>query len=110
MPDSTRLQTACRELAQRLEGQPSAAELKSVYMDLSHLQGQIQGALHDALRAGGMTPQVRAAEQSFEQFKRTLRQVGFDIRLASPSALQVGMQTALDHALQTLTYLEDEPV
>jgi hypothetical protein len=96
-------------LEKRLAGRPQIAELKAVYLELSTVTGQIQGALHETTRESGPTSRIREAESKFEEFKRTLRQVGFDIRLASPSALQVGMQTALDHALQTLAYLADEP-
>lgn len=107
MTDRSEIASACRELARRLEGPPQIDRLKAVYLDLSLLVGQIQGAVNDARRHSDQTPATLAAQGSFDEFKRTVRQVGFDIRLASPAALQVGMQTALNHALETLEQLAD---
>lgn len=109
MTDRTGLKATCRELANRLEGHPQTADLKAVFLDISILVGEIQGALNEAIRTGGTKPQTQAAEASFEQLKNSVRQVGFDIRLASPAALQVGMLTALDHAVHTLDCLDENP-
>ncbi len=102
MTDRSEIAAACRELARRLEGPPQIDRLKAVYLDLSILLGQIQAVLNDAQRQRGQTPETLAAQASFEELRRSVRQVGFDIRLASPAALQVGMQTAVDYALQSL--------
>ena len=107
MTDRSELVSACRELERRLEGSPQTDRLKAVYLDLSMLLGRIQGALNDAQRHSGQTPETLAAQVSFDELRRTVRQVGFDIRLASPTALQVGLQTALEQALETLDHLMD---
>jgi hypothetical protein len=108
LTDRSEIAFACRDLARRLEGPPQSDRLKAVYLDLSMLLGRIQGALNDALRRNGPTPETLAAQASFEDLRRTVRQVGFDIRLATPAALQVGMQTALSHAQETLDHLTDQ--
>jgi hypothetical protein len=50
------IESACRELENRLEGQSQIADLKAVDLDLSIVPGQLQRALNDAIRKGGTTP------------------------------------------------------
>lgn len=107
MSEREELRESGRALARRLEGASQFDDLKAIYLDLSVLVGQVQGAVHDAGRSGGARDNLTAAQASFEEFRRSVRQVGFDIRLASPAALQVGMQTALDHARRTMELLEN---
>ena len=106
MPDPAHLTSACRELMDRLDGPPQIDRLKAVYLELSFLTGQLQGAVNDTARAQGETREVQFARASFESFKSSLRRVGFDIRLASPAALQMGLQASLEHALEALDHLE----
>lgn len=108
MRDTPALAASCDELARRLEGQPTIDEVKAVYLELSVLLGQIQGAVHEAARRRAPDAALSGPEESFERFKRSARQVGLDIRLASPAALQVGLQTALAYARETLRRLEAE--
>lgn len=107
MSDLSQIASTCRELEHRLEGPPQIDHLKAVYLDLSMVLGQIQGALNDAQRHSGQAPGALAAQASFEELRRAVRQVGFDIRLATPAALQVGMQIALSYAFETLEHLVD---
>ena len=105
MIDLDELRSACCELMDRLDGPPQIDRLKAVYLELSFLTGQLQGAVNGVARAHGETSELRSAQASFESFASSLRQVGFDIRLASPAALQIGLQAALEHALEALDHL-----
>lgn len=108
MTDTTELAAAYRALARRLDGPPNIDDLKAVYLELSFLVGQVQGAVHEAARTSGTATRTVAAETSLTQLKSSVRQIGFEIRLASPAALQIGLQTALGHAIQTLQWLDED--
>lgn len=96
----------CRSLAARLEGQPHWPELRAVYLDLSTLVGQLQGAVSEARRARPASEEARAAEAAFDRLRAGARRVGLDIRLASEPALQLGLQEALKSASETLDRLQ----
>jgi hypothetical protein len=102
MSDLSTLHDACRQLERRLEGPANWDRLKAIYLDLAPLIGQVQGAVSEAARAG---QDVTEAQQSLDALKATARQVGLDIRLASPEALQIGLQTAVEQAEETLGLL-----
>ena len=105
MADLAALRDACRQLARRLEGPAGWDRLRAVYLDLAPLIGQLQGAVSEAGRAGDDVP---AARESLDALKATARQVGLDIRLATPEALQMGLQTAVEQAAETVQRLEGQ--
>ena len=92
-------------LRARLDGSSDDA-LFRVYMELAPLIGQIQGAVSAARRRAGEVP-IEAAEQSLEALKTSTRQVGLDIRLASPAALRMGLESALHHAGEAIHALQE---
>jgi hypothetical protein len=105
--DVTRTRAEIERLSAGLEGQPDWPELRSVYLDLSTLAGQLQGAVGDARREAGDTPAVQTAASALERLKAEVRQIGLDIRLASPQALLIGLQTALASAEETVAALAE---
>jgi hypothetical protein len=109
MTDLAPIQETCGRLAARLQGRPRESELRATYMEMATLTGLLHGAVGDARRVQGETDAVRAAEASLDRFKAGMRQVGLDIRLASEAATQIGLQTALDTAIETLEALETSP-
>jgi len=101
--DLSILRDTCRELCRRLEGAANWDRLRAVYLHLAPFIGQVQGAVSEAARAG---QDVTEAQQSLAALKATARQVGLDIRLASPEALQIGLQTAVEQAEETICLLD----
>jgi hypothetical protein len=102
MPDLSALHEDCRQLSRRLAGPANWDRLRAVYLDLAPLIGQLQGAVSEAARSGA---DVTEAQRFLDALKATARQVGLDIRLASPEALQIGLQTALEQAEEVLQAL-----
>ena len=103
--DLTALRESCSALNARLNGQPHWPELRAIYLDLSLLVGQIQGAVGERGRGAGGPLDVRGAQEALGALKSSVRQVGLDIRLASEPALRLGLETALEHAGVTLDCL-----
>ena len=103
MADLSALRDECRQLSRRLAGPANWDRLRAVYLDLAPLIGQLQGAVNEATRSG---EDVGAAQQALDALKATARKVGLDIRLASPEALQIGLQTAMEQAEEVIDALE----
>jgi hypothetical protein len=106
MTDLAALRASCQELAARLQGPPDWERLRSVYLDLAPVVGELQGAVSEYERTHSEAEEGRRAEAALGELKESFRQVGLNIRLASPAALQVGLQTALRSAAETLDWLE----
>jgi hypothetical protein len=104
--DLVAMRAECEQLLDRLDAVPAWPDLRAVYMDLAPIVGQIQGAVSTRRREIGETAQVREAEAALERLKASSRQVGADIRLASESALAIGLRTALNEALGAIEQLE----
>lgn len=102
MNDIEELQAACRDLHLRLSGNPHWSELNAIYLALVPLVGRIQAAVAERARLHGESDTLHAAEASFQALKASRKQVGVDIRLASEPALRLGLQTAIEQALETL--------
>ena len=100
------LRASCRELAARLEGKPDWDTVRAVYLELAPLVGELQGAVGEYTHAHGEAEEARRAEAAFAQARASFRRVGLDIRLASPGALAMGLETALQSALETLDWLQ----
>ncbi len=96
----------CGKLAARLEGKPEWAALRAIYLDMATVVGRLQGAVGEARRASNHQDTVEQAEATLIELKGSLRQVGLDIRLASPPALAFGLQSAVGSALATLDHLQ----
>ena len=79
--------------------------LRAAYLELATVAGQLQGAVAERARSGA-GPDSTDLEALLERLKSELRQVGFDIRLASEAALAIGLQTALGDALAILDRLD----
>lgn len=106
MSDAMTIRDTCRLLKERVQREPQLPELRSVYLDLSPVIGQIQGLVAEAVRRAPADETVSRAEASLADLKAVARQVGLDIRLASPGALTMGLLTALERAEETLGWLE----
>ena len=104
--DTVTMRQTCERLTRRLTGEPSWAELRAVYLELAPLVGQLQGAVGEAERRHETSDELRAAREALERLKASTRQVGRDIRLASPAALALGLGTSLEEARGVLTHLE----
>lgn len=100
------LRVRCVTLLTRVEASHEYGRLRAVYMDLAPLMGEIHGVVARAARERGDTPEVMEAQRAMAALRASARQVGFDLRLASPAALAVGLRTALEHALQALDALD----
>lgn len=106
MADVTDMRSRCRQLTAQIEGQPTSSALRTVYLQLGPLVGELKGMVGERRRKQGDTEAVRAAEGALEQLERIARKVSLDMRLASPGALQIGLQSSLESALETLDCLE----
>lgn len=106
MSDNAAMRASCRRLMARLEGQPAWPELRAIYLDLAPLIGELQAAVTEAARSLAESDGARQAQDALDLLKASSRQVGLDIRLASEPALRVGLQIALQHALDTLDALD----
>jgi len=106
MSDLAGVRAECRQLAARLEGKPDWAALRAIYLDMATVAGRIQGAVSEARRASDNHDMVDRAEAALTEAKGNLRQVGLDIRLASPAALALGLRSAVGSALEALDHLQ----
>jgi hypothetical protein len=106
MSDLADVRAECEKLAARLEGKPEWAALRAIYLDMATVVGRLQGAVGEARRASNNHDAVKQAEATLIELKGSLRQVGLDIRLASPPALAFGLQSAVESALATLDHLQ----
>jgi hypothetical protein len=104
--DLPALRAECEHLLDRLEGAPHWDQLRAIHMDVAPLIGQIQGLVSTRRRETGDTPDVIAADAALERLKAGSRQVGADIRLASESALAIGLRTTVEAALQAIDALQ----
>lgn len=105
MVDLSALQATCSTLAARLEGQAREDDLRGVYLDLAPLIGQLQASVAERGRSGGENREMDGARQALDALKGSARQVGHDIRLASPAALQLGLRVSLEYADEVLEQL-----
>jgi hypothetical protein len=100
------MRTECELLLERLDGGSTVPQLRAVYLDLAPLIGQIQGAVLTRRREVGDTADVRGAEAGLDRLKAESRQVGADMRLASADALKLGLDTALQEAMDVISILQ----
>lgn len=68
-----------------------------------------QGAVAEAGRQHDAGDELRAAQEAFDRLKASSRQVGLDLRLASPAALALGLRMALDGVQDVLAHLDRLP-
>ncbi|HLJ68779.1 MAG TPA: hypothetical protein VKX16_15600 [Chloroflexota bacterium] len=106
MSDIAATRERCRELEARLSRGPHWPELRAIYLDLSTVVGQLQGAVAEHRRARAEPSGNAPLEETLERLKSELRVIGFNIRLSSEGALAVGLQTAVEDALAILGLLE----
>lgn len=104
--DVVALRDAGEALQMRLDRSSKMVEVHGIYLALAPLIGAIQGAVGTCRSAGGSDAAAAEAEEALQRLKATARQVGADIRLASPAALTLGLQAALDEALRAVDALE----
>lgn len=100
------LQAQCRELLARVDSTSEYDRLRAVYMDLAPLMGEIHGVVMREVRRQGDTPATGEAQAAMESLRAAARQVGLDIRLASPAALALGLRTSLELAQRALQALD----
>ncbi|HCG02784.1 MAG TPA: hypothetical protein DEV93_19840 [Chloroflexi bacterium] len=93
-------------LQARLKGAPSWEQVRSIYMDLAPLIGEIQGAVATRRREVGSQVVVDEAEAALARLKLSSRKVGADIRLGSVPGLTMGLDTALAEATEAIDALE----
>ena len=105
MTDTDEIREYCRGLAGRLAGKPSGSQIHAAYLDLATVTGQLQAAVAECVRLRGESDETHEIRQALDEMKAQVRKVGLDIRLASESALLIGLQTALESALETLDRL-----
>lgn len=108
MTDLGALRQECSRLSERLEIGRSWGELNAIYLDLAPFIGRLQGAVSEDRHMRGDPLASRDAEESLDRLKTTARQIGLNIRLASPGATAIGLQTAIESALETIQCLESE--
>jgi hypothetical protein len=104
--DLVALRAECEALLDRLEGQVHLLDLRRIHMDIAPMIGQLQGMVGARRREVGDLDAVLQAEDALGRLKADSRQVGADIRLASETALAMGLRTALSDALQVIAALE----
>lgn len=104
--DLAALRAECETILTRLDRSPKVPEVHGIHMALAPLIGEIQGAVGACRREGGSIEAVEEAEAALQRLKASARRVGADIRLASPGALTLGLQTALGEALQAIDAVE----
>ena len=106
MTDIAALREECSRLSERLERDVAWSELNAIYLELAPLIGKLQGAVGEHRGVCGDSPSSRCAEDALDRLKRTARQIGLDMRLASPAATAIGLQTAMESARETIDCLE----
>ncbi len=106
MVDRSDIRTSCLDLQVRLQSDSSSDAIKPAYLDLSIVLGRLHGALNEEIRIHGHAPRMLQAQREFDSMSKIVRQVGFDLRLASPPALRLGLQTALAGAIHLLDVLD----
>lgn len=99
------LNALLQELIGRLAKVRSVPKLRELYLDLVPVTAQLQAAVGECLRANPQRNEARQAGAAFDRHRAQSRQVGLDIRLASPSALSMGLQAALESAEEALSWL-----
>ena len=92
------------DLVRRLGRAAEWPELRAIYLDIAPLLGRLDAAVREAERQDGSRAS-NSARASLEEAKATARQVGLDIRLASPAALSFGLRRTLDAIHETLDRL-----
>jgi hypothetical protein len=90
----------------RLNGAPGWGEIRSIYMDLAPLIGEIQGAVSTRSREAETQTEVEEAAAALERLKSSARRVGADIRLGSVPGLTMGLWAALNEAMAAIDCLE----
>jgi hypothetical protein len=93
-------------LQARLKGAPSWEQVRSIYMDLAPLIGEIQGAVSTRRREAEPQVELEEASAAVERLKASSRKVGADIRLGSVPGLTMGLDTALAEATEAIDALE----
>ena len=106
MADLVSIREQCMALLQRLEGRPSWAQLRAIYLEIAPLLGRLQASVAEAARERQGAEGIKQAQAALETLKTSAQRVGLDIRLASEPALQVGLQVCLEQALEVVDSLE----
>ncbi|HEX8918011.1 MAG TPA: hypothetical protein VF898_05885 [Chloroflexota bacterium] len=99
----------CDLLAARIQGNSDWGSLRAVYLDLVPVVGEIQGAVRTYTRDHVGSAEARRLDHAFEQLQNTIRQVGHDIRLSSPAALRIGLESCLEQVREILQELSSAP-
>lgn len=104
MNQSDELEVVCAQLARRLEGSPGGSELRAIYLELIPIVAQLRGIVHESVRLFDDAA-AEAMQQQLAETEAIARRVALDMRLASPAALTLGLQTALVHVQRTVKLL-----
>jgi len=96
------LRAECLALAEAAGDPQRLPDIRAAYLTLVTLLGQVSGQIGEVSRLQPQNDAVREATMALERAKRAARQVGLDIRLASPSALAYGIHAAALGAVQAL--------
>src|SRR5438270_13298400 len=102
MIDLQTLTDRYRRLSTRLEGQTSYDEVRAVFLELASQVGELEAAVNERVKGRETSLDAQQARLALDQMKASLRAVGLDIRLASPPAIAIGLETVLESALETL--------
>ena len=106
MTELEQIQGQCCDLAHRLDRSNDWDGLRSIYLDLVPTVGRLQGALRTYSREHEGALESQELTQSFEELQATVRQVGHDIRLSSPSALKLGLEACVSQGLEIVARLQ----
>jgi len=104
MNQSDELEALCAQLARRLEGSPGASDLRAIYLELIPIVAQLRGIVHESVRLFDDVA-AGAVQQQLAETEAIVRRVALDMRLASPAALKLGLQTALEQVHRTVQLL-----
>jgi hypothetical protein len=80
--------------------------LRAIYLALTPIVAQLQGAVDDRVRSHGDTAGTQEMVQAFGRVRASHRQTGLDIRLASEAATMVGLEEVFRAAEEMLSFLE----
>ena len=101
MADLDTLTAEHRQLTSALANARQWEELRAVYLDLAPFIGRLQGTVSEIER-GPDEGEARRARDALDRLKSTARRVGLDIRLASTTALTIGLEQAISEAGELL--------
>ncbi len=104
MNQSDELEAVCAQLARRLEGSRDASDLRAIYLELFPIVAQLRGLVHESVTSFDNVA-TETVQQQLAGTEAIARRVALDMRLASPAALKLGLQTALVHVQRTMELL-----